>query len=81
MTVLIYINPFTLLTSTMTDIEIVERFYLLHGGSTRRRIPSIHGYRSEMLKLAPRLYKILLDGLAAKAADTLLQCGHTKSEE
>ena len=53
----------------MTDIELVEHFWRMSNPDTKRMGPV--GYRSWMLEHAPRLYKILLDGLAANAANGL----------
>jgi hypothetical protein len=49
---------------SVTDIEVVERFKLLH--EIGRKSPSLNGYRAEMLRSAPQLLRIMLDGLAAK---------------
>lgn len=48
----------------MTDLEIVERFMLLH--DVGRKCVSLNCYRAEMLRDAPQLLRIMLDGLAAK---------------
>jgi hypothetical protein len=45
----------------MTDLEIVERFQRLHDPD--RRVVSLWGYRQQMKQIAPRLLKILIDGL------------------
>lgn len=48
----------------MTDLEAVERFKSLH--DVGRKCPTIYGCRTEMLRLAPQLLRIMLDGLASK---------------
>lgn len=47
----------------LTDAELVQVFW--NKSNRSRRADSLWGYRTWMLEAAPRLYKIMLDGLVA----------------
>lgn len=51
-------------TKSYTDEELVQKFW--HSTTSRER--SIWGYRTWMREAAPRLYRIMLDGLQARRA-------------